>query len=102
MAASPVAVLAIIGIYVAFYAVFGATATTDNPNVNAGDGAIDSDCGLVCGLGDILRIIFDFVELLFGALTFNVPGAPAYIRAPITIIIGASLVWSALTLIRGT
>ena len=107
MAASPVPILAIIGIYVAFYAVFlGATPSgPDNPDLSettADEEIAGTSFGGLDIIGDILDAIFGFVTFIFSALTFNVEDAPAYVRVPVAIIILSSLIWSVVTLIRGT
>ena len=104
MAASPVPVLMIVGLYVAFFMLIVGTAGD-----TYGMGAVpedlpseDDDFGGWDIIGDIVRAVFGFIKLLFGALTFNVEGAPLWVRIPISTGIITSLLWSAMTLIRGT
>ena len=100
MAPSPVPVLAIIGIYLAFFAVLqGLGSVTsdldDDPGVpTTGFGGLDI-------LGEIVDAIISVVVLIFNGLTFNVDGAPFWIQFPVAVVIIGSLTWSAATLIRG-
>lgn len=100
MTANPVPVLTIIGIYVVFYAVIGATdpetfGVNDSPTFGTSFGGIDI-------LGDIIDAVIGFVELLIGALTFNIDGAPFYVQIPVAVAIIGSLGWSIASLIRGS
>lgn len=104
MAVSPPAILTIIAIYTVFFAVITAAENDpDEPDTFSFD-SDDCDIGLnnVCGLGDILGFVFDIIQFFFDALTFNVEGAPFYIRIPIAFAIVSSMVWAIINLIRGT
>jgi len=100
LAASPVPVLIIIGLYVAFYALITGTAA-DSMGLDQDPGVSTSGFGGVDIIGDIIDAIISVVLLIFNALTFNVDGAPFWVQIPVAIAIIGSLTWSAATLIRG-
>lgn len=103
MAASPVPILMIIGLYVAMYAVIIGTAEADvntygldaQPSIAAPEG------GLFDSITNVFETIGGVFSMLLGALTFNVPDAPFFIRIPVAIAIIGSLAWSLVTLVRG-
>lgn len=49
----------------------------------------------------IIGVIWSFVKTFFNFLTFNVPGAPGWIRFIVAMTINGSLAWSIVALIRG-
>lgn len=49
----------------------------------------------------IVGTIWGFVKTFFNFLTFNVPGAPGWIRFIVAMTINGSLAWSIVALIRG-
>lgn len=100
MAPSPVAVLAVIAIYLAMFAVLEGASSVDS-DLDQDPDVATSGFGGVDILGDIIEAIISVVVLIFNGLTFNVDGAPFYIQFPIAVIIIGSLTWSAVTLIRG-
>lgn len=100
MASSPVPVLAIIGIYLVFYALVQGADSVDS-GLDDDPGVSTSGFGGVDILGDIIEAIISVVVLIFNGLTFNVDGAPFWVRFPVAVIIIGSLAWSAATLIRG-
>lgn len=92
-------ILLIIGIYVVMYAVIQSSdpetfGVDDEPSFGTSFGGVDI-------LGDIIDAVVGFVELMIGALTFNIEGAPFYIRIPVATAIIGGLGWSIATLIRG-
>ena len=112
MGSSPVAILVVIGIYVAIYGVIQGTST------DCGGNGGSANCGLATApatpqptsgglfgwvdtLGQIITAVWNVVLLIVGALIFNVPGAPAYVQVPVAVGIIGSLSWSIATLIRG-
>lgn len=103
MAPSPVPVLIIIGVYVAFYAVMAGTAEAEvntygvdqDPGIEAPSG------GVFSAIADVFSAISTVFDFLIGALTFNVDGAPFWVRIPVGAGIIGSLAWSVVTLIRG-
>lgn len=58
--------------------------------------------GALEALLSIVKVVWGAVLFFFDLLTFNVPGAPWYVRVPVGAILGGGLVWSIATLIRGT
>ena len=57
--------------------------------------------GALDGLTAAVQATWGMVVFIFNFVTFNIPGAEWWIRAPMTVIFGGSLVWSIATLIRG-
>ncbi len=100
MGLSPIPVLAIIAVYGIIY--FALTDLEAEGTENLDTAAdIDQPGGILDIIKEVLDSVWGFVQKLVGALTFNVPGAPIYIRTPIAIMIISSLTWSIVTLIRG-
>lgn len=52
-------------------------------------------------LGDIIDGLIGFAQFIFSFLTFDIPGAPAVIRVPISTIVIGGLGWSVAGLVRG-
>lgn len=101
MGTSPVSILVIIGIYVSFFALIE-TPGADEPTIDPDSSGVQNQSfGGLDILGDIIDAVVGVIQFIFDALTFNVRGAPAYIRAPVAIAINGSLIWSIITLIRG-
>lgn len=97
MAANPVPVLAVIIIVLVFEAMIGGEELVQEsfPDFDEGSfGGIDI-------LGDIITGIFGTVAYIFNLITFNVGGAPWFIRVPVGTVLGGALIWSITTLIRG-
>ena len=57
--------------------------------------------GAIEGAGAAIQQVWGVVVFVFNFITFNVPGAEWWVRAPLTVIFGGSLTWSIATLIRG-
>lgn len=60
--------------------------------------------GLLGGLDAILAVVqgvWGVVVFFANLITFNVPGAPWYVRLPVAGILGGGLVWSIAVLFRG-
>ena len=63
-----------------------------------------------CYIGNVLLILINAVVLIFGTvvffvnlITFNVPGAPTFVRFLVGATLGASVLWIVIaTLFRGT
>lgn len=49
----------------------------------------------------VLQAVWGAIVFFFNLLTFNIPGAPWWIRIPIGSILGGGFVWSIAALIRG-
>lgn len=49
----------------------------------------------------IVKVIWGTVVFLFNLITFNVPGAPWWVRLPAAGVLGGGLIWSIAILIRG-
>jgi hypothetical protein len=69
------------------------------------DGFFD---GFVCAIETVLSYIGNFFIILFGAIvfiinaiTFNVAGAPWFVRVPMGTLMGTMILWPAVTLFRG-
>lgn len=57
--------------------------------------------GVLDALLAIVKVIWGAVVFFFNLITFNVPGAPWWVRLPVGGLIGGGFVWSVATLIRG-
>lgn len=100
---SPVAVLVIIAIYVGFYAVVSSEAEEDveTYGLHQAPEAPDPDKGVFSAIADVLGTVGSVIGFIYGAITFNVDGAPFWLRIPIAVAVISSLTWSISTLIRG-
>jgi len=97
-------VLGIIATYVAFYMVLAPAFNKDAPDQYGLDQAPTIDPpsdGLFSSIGNVFSAIGSAFGLVFGAITFNVSGAPPWVQYPVAVVIIGSLVWSVVTLIRG-
>ena len=94
--ASPVPVLVALTVVLVFEGLlFGATLVESSfPEFEQPDGILDALIGIV-------QAIWGVVVFIFNLITFNIPGAPFWVRVPVGIAIGGSLMWSIATLIRG-
>ena len=114
MASSPLVVLSIVFLTLAFEGlVFGGEIASQSfpkpeeapASCGEGDDALSriANCitSVVYGIVNTAKVIFGVVAFLFNLITFNVPGAPAYIRFPVGGIIVVGIVWSVAGLIRG-
>jgi hypothetical protein len=104
MASNPIGVLMTIGIYVATYGLVAADLGATKPDTMGLDKPpeikeVEDNWWDV--LASIINSVWGVVTMLVGALTFNVPGAPLWIRLPIAVTIVGSLTWSIATLVRG-
>lgn len=52
-------------------------------------------------LGAIISAIWGVVTFVFNLVTFNVPGAPWFIRVPVATYFGGTIVWTIASLVRG-
>lgn len=50
---------------------------------------------------NVVKVIFGVVALIFNLVSFNVPGAPWFVRLPIGACFGFGLLWSIASLFRG-
>lgn len=57
--------------------------------------------GVLDALLAIVQAVWGAVLFFFNLVTFNVPGAPWWIRLPVGGLLGGGLVWSVATLVRG-
>lgn len=101
--ASPIPHLLVMVVVLVFQAVlFGAEYAEasfpefDEPDTGGGffGGALDI-------LGAIINTIWGVVVFVFNLVTFNVPDAPFWIRAPIATYFGGTIIWSIASLVRG-
>lgn len=101
MAASPVKVLVVAVIVLAFEAMlFGAQLAEQSfPEFEQPDSG--GFFGVIEGLLAVVDVIWGVVVFIFNLITFNVGGAPWWIRLPVGTVFGGSIVWSIATLIRG-
>lgn len=108
MAASPIPVLLIVVATLTFQAMlFGSELaeksfpTLEEPEAGDCDGFLD---GFACGVDyvvNFISVVFGVVAFFFNLVTFNVPGAPWFVRLLVGGAIGGSIVWSVATLFRG-
>ena len=49
----------------------------------------------------VVKAVWGGVVFFFNLITVNVPGAPWYIRLPVGGILGGSLIWSIMEMVRG-
>lgn len=68
---------------------------SDAPDIEAPEG------GVFDSIGNVFDTIGGVFGMILGALTFNVPDVPFWLRIPIAIAIIGSLTWSLVTLVRG-
>lgn len=109
MAASPTIVLAICIPTLVFQAMFvGAVqgepefpAFSTSSAVCNGSSFVDAISCPFYWIVDLFRVIVAGAAYFFGLLTFNVPGAPWFIRVVVSSLIGGPTVWAIVTLVRG-
>lgn len=68
-------------------------------------GNLDVGCGLMNFARPVLggiAVIVNGIIFVGGLATFNVPGAPDWLRATFGTLVSFSLIWSIITLLRGT
>ncbi len=96
MASSPIPVLAIIALTLMFEALLFGDELAEQalPEFEQPDGILDALIGIV-------ESVWGMVVFLANLLTFNIPGAPFWVRIPLATITGGALVWAIATLIRG-
>lgn len=101
MGSSPIAVLSIITLVLVFEGLlFGEEVaaysfpTFEEPQSGGFFGVLEA-------LLAIVQAIWGTVVFLFNLLTFNIPGAPWYVRVPVGGMMFGALVWSIAELIRG-
>lgn len=49
----------------------------------------------------VVEVVFDVVIFLFDLITFNIDGAPWWIRVPLAFILGGGIIWAVASLVRG-
>lgn len=109
---NPIPVLVIIATVLAFETAFlGAAVLEEIKPFQIHVDTTVEDCGALevgCAIGNFFRpsvaAIAAIVNgiIFIGALaTFNVPGAPTWIRVTLTLVLNFSLIWSIITLLRG-
>lgn len=124
MAASPITVMVIIAATLAFTAIifgdtmaansFPALGNTDFSDCHARTGGFlgfitgDSLGYIGCIIGKMFNFVMNIFKVIFGTIvfivnliSFNIPGAPWYVRAVIGTGFGGTLLWSMATLMRG-
>lgn len=101
MASSPVAILSIITLVLVFEGLlFGQQIAAysfpsfEEPQSEGFFAVLDS-------LLAIVKTIWGTVVFVFNLLTFNIPGAPWFIRIPVAGIMGGGLIWAITELVRG-
>jgi hypothetical protein len=107
--------LAIVGLTLAFMGLlFGQSlAESSYPAFKSVDfGACSGNAldEIACWIGNVGAIVFNFFAFIYGTivffialLTFNVPGAPTWIRFLVGTMIGGTVLWAlATTLLRGS
>ena len=57
--------------------------------------------GTLGGVGAALQTAWGAIVFIWNFVTFNVPGAEWWVRAPLSVIFGGSITWSIATLARG-
>lgn len=99
--ANPVPILAIITIVLTFEGLlFGEElAQYSFPEFNEPESG--GFFGILDALLAIVQAVWGAVVFFLNLLTFNVPGAPWYVRLPIGAILSGGLIWSIAVLIRG-
>ena len=98
---APAAILIIIALTLTFQFVFlSSDYTEESYNIDepSNNSSFDFD---EPGPWNILSAIWNVVTTFVDLLTFNIPGAPLYVRFPVGITITGSLAWSIASLIRG-
>jgi hypothetical protein len=111
MAMNPLPIIAIITATLVFQAlIFGEEyAEQSFPNYEEFTSACDDgDDGFFSGIycifqqvGYFFRVIVGVVLFLFNLISFNVPGAPWFIRVIVSGILGGGIFWATATLFRG-
>lgn len=113
-AVSPLPVLIIVVGVLVFQALLfgGELAEKSFPTIKNEEGTTE-DCDSVfgdfgCGVRNVLQSIWNFFRVIggviaffFNLVTFNVPGAPWFVRLVVGSFIGSALVWSVAGLFRG-
>ena len=101
MGASPMPILAIVILVLVFEGLlFGeeiaeqALPTFNQPQSGGFWGALDA-------LISVVQAVWGSVLFFLSLLTFNVPGAPWFVRVPIGALLGGGLIYSVVTIIRG-
>lgn len=101
MAASPVPILAIIILTLTFEGLLFGSEIADRSFPSYEEPQSGGFWGALDAVVAVVQVIWGAVVFFFNLITFNVPGAPWYIRVPIGAMLGGGLVWSLATLIRG-
>lgn len=101
MAESPIVPLSLIGLSLAFMGLLygselaqDAFPTFEQPSSGGWIGALDALLAVVQG-------VWGVIVWLGRAITFDVPGAPWYIRLAVGTYFGGAIVWAIATLFRG-
>lgn len=107
MSLSPIAILFIAVSTLAFEAILFSDSLTEmglpvfeQPTVSC-DGIINCTIATVQFAVSIVKAVWGTIVLLINLLSFNVPGAPWYIRLIIGSAVGGGMAWSIARLIRG-
>lgn len=73
---------------------------------SCGGGGLDRIACVIGGVFEfivnVVKIIFGTVAFVFNLITFNVPGAPLFVRIPIGGMITLAILWSVASLVRGS
>lgn len=109
MAASPIAILAIVTLTLTFQAVFfGETiAAKSFPDFQEMDDVCEGDgffSGISCAVAKVVfffKVIGGVIGFFWSLISFEVPGTPWYIRVPLATLLIGSTGWSLATLFRG-
>lgn len=109
MAQSPIAVLIIVLATLTFEAILFGGPLVEGAAPKFSEEAAERDCGGFFGAAkcaaesvfNILGMIWGVIVFFFNLVTFNVPGAPLYVRVVLGGAISGALIWSLASLIRG-
>lgn len=104
MAPSPMTVIAIIALYTGVMMVVTDGLDEDAPETHGLDEAPafdEPEPSFFDVVASVIHSVWNTVTFVFGAMTFNVPGAPLPFRFVIGVLVIGSLAWSIATLVRG-
>lgn len=101
MGTSPLVILAIIALTLVFEGLLFGSEIEDFQLPQFEEPKSGGFFAVLDALLSIVQVIWGVVLFFFNLVTFNVPGAPWYIRVPVGTMLTGGLVWSIATLIRG-
>jgi hypothetical protein len=106
MGVNPIPLLVILGLYLAFYGLMApdtnACGTTSGANCGLADApAVNQPDGIIDIVLGVINAVWGVVTFLYNAISFNIPGAPAWARVPIAVGFIGTLTWAIAGLVRG-